>query len=59
MDDQITHFGMDWSQLYDNDDAQIDAELLKSLDQYEITHIEIPEEGQLTSTSNIGKVPTK
>ena len=42
-----------------NADAQTDAGELKTLDQYGITQIEIPEEGTLTSTSTIGKVPTK
>ena len=42
-----------------NADAQTDAGELKTLDQYGITHIQIPEEGQLTSTSTIGKKPTK
>ena len=42
-----------------NADAQTDAGELKTLDQYGITHIQIPETGELTSTSTIGKKPTK
>jgi hypothetical protein len=42
-----------------NADAQTDSGEIKTLDQYGITHIQIPEEGELTSSSTIGKVPTK
>ena len=42
-----------------NADAQTDSGELKTLNQYGITEIQIPDEGELTSTSTIGKVPTK
>ena len=42
-----------------NADAQTESGELKELDEYGITHIVIPELGELESTSTIGKVPTK